>query len=57
MAEAGRNRFMVLAMLHCGNNAAQRWWTAQQKPPDGAPYRRETLAPGMYLGFNLKKMA
>jgi hypothetical protein len=48
---------MVLAMLHCGNNAAQRWWTAQQKPPDGAPYRRETLAPGMYLGFNLKKMA
>jgi hypothetical protein len=29
----------------------------QQKPPDGGGFRRETLAPGMYLRFNLKKMA
>jgi hypothetical protein len=33
------------------------WSTAQQKPPNGGLLRRETLAPGMYLGFNLKNMA
>jgi hypothetical protein len=33
------------------------WLTVQQKPLDGGLFRRETLAPSMYLRFNLKKMA
>jgi len=57
MAEAGRKQFMVLAMLHCGNNARQRWLAVQQKPLNGDLFRRERLAPGMQLRFNLKKMA
>jgi hypothetical protein len=48
---------MVLAMLHCGNNAPQRRITTQQNPPDGSLFRRERLAPRMYLRFNLKNMA
>jgi hypothetical protein len=62
--KAGQNKFMVLAMLHCGNNAPQRWLAVQlrwddmqQKPPDGGLFRRERLAPRMQLRFNLKKMA
>jgi hypothetical protein len=34
-----------------------RWRAMQQKPLDGALFRRERLAPQMQLRFNLKKMA
>jgi len=56
-AKSCRNRSMLLAMLQCGNNAPQRAAAVQQEPPDGSHFRRETLAPDIHLGFNLKTMA
>ena len=55
--KAGRNLFMLLAMLQCGNNGRPPVaLTVQHGPTGGIGRRREKLAPLMLLGFNLKKI-